>query len=131
MRPYRGALGLPNPCGLPSAANGGSAIAPPTFKGSWLSRGPECAERTYRPSGAASSRSPSPTFHGVAHVCPIAAKHGTALPYGIGRRGQLNVKFRAVETASAPRAIGRHTPSPLGVQREPKSARVRSLLTPP
>jgi hypothetical protein len=74
------------------------------------------AERTYRPpSGAASSRSPSPALHGVAHVCPIAAKHGTALPYGIGRRGQLNVKFRAGETANAQSPIWRHIPFRLGL----------------
>jgi hypothetical protein len=50
--------------------------------------------------------SPPPALHGVAHVCPIAAKDGrTALPYRMGRRCQLDVKFRAVEAAGAQRPI--------------------------
>ena len=48
------------------------------------------------------SVSPSLALHRVAHVCPIAAKHDRATgPYRIGRRCQLDVKFRAVEAAGA------------------------------
>src|SRR5262245_27914126 len=71
----------------------------------WSSRG-----------GLARGASPSPALHGVAHVCPIAAKDGgTALPYRMGRRCQCDVKFRAVEATGAHCPISRRIPFRLGL----------------
>src|SRR5262249_24722958 len=67
---------------------------------------------------------PPLALRGVAHVCPIATKQDRiTVPYRIGGRCQLDVKFRAVETAGAQRPIWGRIPFRLGLYRGPKGAR--------